>query len=271
MCPRIAWIRFERIFVTTHSPYFIDVDYFDGIKMFRNATGSVDISKSSFESVLGEYNKAFKKKLQNKDQARAKLAIQTQPKFNELFFADCVVLVEGISDLACIEAYLRLSERKKDFQKSGSFIISCDSKSSLVLMLLIAKSFGINRHVIFDCDSKYKLLVEEDAKKHQGAHNKHIQDNDAILTLSGHDKIGEFPEKHIIKDNLTAWHFDIEKVLEAEYGANKDVYYQAGRDAVGNLSGAHKHPLFVAACMSAAWDDGVRFTTIGSVIDRVLA
>ncbi|MEM6384414.1 MAG: hypothetical protein AAF739_17210 [Pseudomonadota bacterium] len=67
-----------------------------------------------------------------------------------------------------------------------------------------------------------------------------------------------------MKDNLTAWHFDIERMLEEEFGAKKENYYQAGRDTVGNLGGTKKHPLFVAACMSAAWDDGVRFETLGS-------
>ncbi|KAA9007776.1 ATP-dependent nuclease [Histidinibacterium aquaticum] len=260
-----------QVFVTTHSPYFIDVDYFDGIKMFRNDSGSVEISKSSFECVLKEYNKAFNKKLQNEDQARTKLAIQIQPKFNEIFFAERVVLVEGISDLACIEAYLRLSDKKRDFQKSGSFIVVCEGKSSLALMLLVAKSFGIQHHVIFDCDAVYKSLLEKDAAKYKRAHDEHIRDNDAILALTGHEKMESFPDSHIIKDNLTAWHFDIERMLEEEFGAKKENYYQAGRDAVGNLGGTKKHPLFVAACMSAAWDDGVRFETLGSLIDRVLA
>ena len=177
-----------QVLITTHSPYFVEVEHFDGIKMFRNVSGSVSVSKSSFSNILSDYNTAFDKALHNEDQARTKLAIQTQPKFNEIFFAEKVVLVEGISDLACLEAYLRLSGKKSDFQKSGASIVVCEGKSSLALMLLIAKSFSIPCHVIFDCDSGYEEKFRENPDKYQGARNEHIRDNDAILELAGHGK-----------------------------------------------------------------------------------
>ncbi|PVB61910.1 ATP-binding protein [Labrenzia sp. 011] len=96
-----------QVFITTHSPYFIDVDHYEGIKMFRNISGAASVSKSSFSTILTGYNGAFERPLRDEDQARTKLAIQTQPKFNEVFFADKVVLIEGISDQACFETFLR--------------------------------------------------------------------------------------------------------------------------------------------------------------------
>lgn len=121
----------SQVLLTTHSPYFIDVEYFDGIKVFRNTSGVATVSSSSFSEVLDNYNAAFKKPLQNEDQARTKLAIQTQPKFNEVFFAERVVVVEGVSDLACIEAYMRLSGKRSEFQKSGATIVVCEGKARL--------------------------------------------------------------------------------------------------------------------------------------------
>lgn len=102
-------------------------------------------------------------------------------------------MVEGISDHACIEAYLRLSNKKGNFQKSGSFIVVCEGKSSLGLMLLIANNFGIQHHVIFDCDAVYKSILEKDTAKYQRAHDEHNRDNDAILVITGHEKMGIFP------------------------------------------------------------------------------
>lgn len=249
-----------QIFITTHSPYFIDIEHYDGVKMFRNSSGSSRSKSSSFGTILAGYNGAFAKALRNEDQARTKLAIQTQPKFNEVFFADKVVLLEGICDLSCFETYLRLSGRKSDFQKSGAAMIVCEGKSSLALMVLIAKDFGIPFHVVFDCD----------ANSNEQYHAEHIRDNDAILQLAGHVAIGKFPDNHIFKPNLSAWLHSIDQVLEDEYGVDTLAFNQAGSDAVGNLRSSKKNPLYVAAAMKAAWDAGKRFRAIAKVVDAIL-
>ena len=249
-----------QLFVTTHSPYFIDVEHYDGIKVFRNQSGIAKSSKSSFSTILNGYNAAFARPLRNEDQARTKLAIQTQPKFNEIFFSDKVVLVEGICDLSCFETYLRLSGKKADFQKSGTSIVVCEGKSSLALMVLIANDFIIPYHVIFDCDSNCSLQYQ----------NEHIRDNDAILQLAGHAALGGFPTEHILKPNLSAWLDTIDRVLEDEYGADSAVFNQAGSDAVGNLRNSKKNPLHVAAAMKAAWDAGRRFPVFERVVGNIL-
>jgi len=261
-----------QILLTTHSPYFIDAEYFDGIKVFRNLDGAATISSSSFSEVLKNYNAAFvKQPLRNEDQALTKLAIQTQPKFNEIFFAERVVVVEGISDLACIEAYMRLSGTRSDFQKSGSAIVVCEGKSSLALMILIMKSFNIPYHAIFDCDSEYDEKYKQDPEKFREPYNEHFRDNDAILDLSGHPKIGSFPAEHIFQPNLTGWRFNIEKTLQAEFGEDKEECLQAGRNAVGNLRNSQKHPLYIAASMSKAWEKGKTFPVLQKVVERILA
>ena len=114
-----------------------------------------------------------------------KLAIQTQPKFNEVFFAERVVVVEGISDLACIEAYTRLPGKRSDFQKSRATIVVCEGKSSLALMILIMESFKFPYHAIFDCDSKYDEKFKENPDRFWEPYNEHIRDNNAILDLTG--------------------------------------------------------------------------------------
>ncbi len=250
-----------QVFITTHSPYFIDVEHYEGIKMFRNTSGAVSISKSSFQTILTEYNKAFEKPVRDEDQVRTKLAIHTQPKFNEIFFADKVVLVEGISDLACFETFLRLSERKSAFQKSGAAIVVCEGKSSLALMLLIAKDFKIPCHVIFDCDSRCDARYVAD----------HIRDNDAILALAGYPKINAFPTAHVLEPNATAWFHDIEQVLEDEYAADSASFNQAGCDAVGMLANSKKNPLYIAAAMKSAWDSGRRFNVLDAAVSSILS
>ena len=106
-----------QVFITTHSPYFIDVEHYEGIKMFRNVSGAVSASKSSFSTIVSGYNSAFGRPLQGEDQARAKLAIQTQPKFNEVFFAEKVVLIEGISDQALLRGIFEAFRAEDEISK----------------------------------------------------------------------------------------------------------------------------------------------------------
>lgn len=249
-----------QVFITTHSPYFIDVDHYEGIKMFRNSDGATSVSKSSFSTIQEGYNAAFSRPLHNEDQARTKLAIQMQPKFNEVFFADKVVLIEGISDQACIEAFLRLSERKSEFQKSGASMLVCEGKSSLALMLLIAKDFKIPCHIIFDCDGG----------SDERYHAEHINDNDAIFRLTGRAAIGALPTAHIIDVDLTAWEDNIETVLKDEFGDDTLRFNEAGSNAVGHLKNSKKNPLFVAAAMKAAWEAGRRFPVLDKVVTNIV-
>lgn len=259
-----------QVLVTTHSPHFVDVNHFDGIKVCKNIGGAAKVSDSSFSEVLRSYNDAFAKPLENENQARTKLAIQIQPKFNDVFFSELVVLVEGISDLACIESYLYLSGNRAAFQKSGAAIIVCEGKSSLALTITVMKIFGIPFHAIFDCDGEYEEKFAKNPDKYRRAHDEHIRDNDAILSLAGHKPLGQFPPNDILLENLTAWQFNIEHILDDEFGDDKEACLQAGRDAVGNLPSARKYPLFVAASMSAAWDMGKRFPAFEKVITRIL-
>jgi putative ATP-dependent endonuclease of the OLD family len=250
-----------QVLASSHSPYFIDVEHYDGIKMFRNPGTGVEITSSNFTEILEEYNSAFDRQLQNDDQIKTKLSIQTVPKFNEIFFSDKVVLLEGISDQACIEAYLRLSGRRGDFQKSGTALVVCEGKSSLVLMLIIAKKFGIPYHVIFDCDGNC-------ADAHKALH---LRDNSAILRLSGHPAMASFPTAHITHPNLTAWVNAIEGMLEEEFGAEKDAISEQGRLATGQLKNCIKYPLYVATVMSDAWDRGKTFPVLEGTIERILS
>ncbi|MEM5471916.1 ATP-dependent endonuclease [Hoeflea sp. AS60] len=248
-----------QIFISTHSPYFIDVEFYDGIKMFRNAGNGALITASNFATVLQTYNTTFNKPLNNDSQIKAKLSVQMLPKYNEVFFAEKVILVEGISDQACLEAYIRLSGKNQDFQRSGSAIVVCEGKSSLAIMLIIAKEFGIPFHVVFDCDSDC-----DDVHK-----SEHLRDNNAILSLAGHAQMTEFPEDDIVHPNLIGWLNNIEGMMDAEFGEHGEKIKQAGRHATGNLKSCKKSPMYVATVMSEAWAQGKTFPTLEGVIDRI--
>ena len=249
-----------QVFITTHSPHFIDVDHYSGIKVFRNGTEGTNITSSSFSSIIGSYNTAFAKKITSEDQARAKLAIQLIPKFNELFFADKVVLVEGISDQACIEAYLRVSGRKPEFVRSGACILVCEGKSSLALLVLIARAFGIPHHVVFDCDANC------DPNKS----TEHIRDNDAIFSLLDLPKLEALPTGRILSKNVTAWLNQIDDVFEEQLGEHLESARQAGRDAVGNISSAKKHPIYISAATRDAWEKGQRFPVFEEIVSNMM-
>jgi len=249
-----------QIFLSTHSPYFINIEFFEGIKMFRNTSGQTKITCSNLDEIITKYNTAFAKGLMDEDQARTKLSVNLLPKYNELFFTDKVVLVEGISDQACLEAYLKLSGSKKDFMSSGISILVCEGKSSLSLMVLIAKSFEIPTHVIFDCDS--------DCEAHHQA--DHVRDNNAIFQLVNGSTQDQFPSSHVLEKNMTAWVNNIDEVLNDQLDAQKDVICNKGRAAAGNLRNCGKNPIYIAAVFDEAFGLGKDFPVFKQVVENIL-
>lgn len=250
-----------QVFLTTHSPYFVDVEFYEGIKLFQKTQNGAIPRGAFFQDIIHGYKTAFPKPLRNDDQLRAKLAIQAQPKYNEIFFAEKIVLVEGISDKACLETYLRLSGQHERFLRSGTSILVCEGKSSLAFMLLIASRFHIPRHVIMDCDGQ-----EQEPNKR----SKHIADNNAIFGMIGRAQEADMPIAHTLEKGLTAWRHTIEEVLETEFGDHLEACKNAGSLAVGQLGGSSKNPVFVAAAMAHAWEEGVRFPVLSKVVNNIL-
>ena len=263
-----------QVLITTHSPNFVNVEHYEGIRRFSNADGKLVVSSSTFDELWNSYNAAFSKPLPSDDadkaqlQIKAKLAIQTLPKFNDIFFVERAVLVEGISDQACFNTLIDAKGMRSQFQRLGLDILSCDGKSNLAFLKLIADEFEIPAFVVFDCD--YDQATSSEQPGDGSRRQYHEQDNSAIFNLCGYELNGGFPDSDLIQDNFVAWKNDIEDVIKMDCGDHFESAKSRASIAVGQLADAKKNPLFVAVLVQEAAHSGCKFPRLSEALSKMI-
>ena len=251
-----------QVYLTTHSPYFVDIESLDGLKKIAKPAGHSEVHVGDLESLTQTYNECFIDSDRKIDAIRAKLCIQLQPRATELFFSDFVVLVEGISDKSYLDTYMALSGDMQEFQELGGNIIEAGGKSSLILLMLLTRQFQVPCYVVFDCDG------DVDRPDHRAKHEK---DNKTAFKLAGQEENDPFPNEVIVNDSLTAWRTNIEDVVEGDLGALSSDATEHGRKAAGNLKDCRKNPFFVSASMKYGWEKDCRFETLKNVVGKMLS
>lgn len=250
-----------QVFLTSHSPYFVDLESLEGLRRV-----SRQVSLSCHGTSLAEFAKAYNEFVEDTsrhiDAVSAKIGVHLHPRAAEIFFADFVVLVEGVSDAAALETYLRLTELDSRFIVNGGTIVEAGGKSALVMLILIARSFGIPHFVIFDLDSN-----ETD----EGNRNKHAKDNKSIFQLLGLKSEDAFPTGGMRLENLVAWEENIESALANDFGDKAQECMEAGRRRVGHLKDSKKNPIHVAAQVEWAFKNGIKLQSLEDVSQRVIS
>ena len=175
-------IRFQIIF-TTHSEKFIGLNKFNSARILRkyregddirHTTASIEISACSryFANLAGREplpDTAFE----------AKMHIFSR-ELCEGFFANKVILVEGVSDKAAIEGAYRAAQRSPEAE--GIAILAADGKTKMDKPLYIFRKLGIPVYPVFDSD-------QGKSQKKQKP-----QTNVLIQRILGIDEPSEFPD-----------------------------------------------------------------------------
>jgi putative ATP-dependent endonuclease of OLD family len=171
-----------QLFICTHSPDFLSVEYLDEIVVVRKSkdTGTylnhADVQNfvedfqtrrgtiTTKEDILLRYKNAYEN------------TGDTQ-KANEAFFAKKIVLVEGQSEALVIPYFFDLVIY--DYIKEGVSIVRCGGKDEIDRFYRLYVEFGIPCFVIFDGDAHLAGTDEE---------AENIKKNQTILELFGvHD------------------------------------------------------------------------------------
>lgn len=176
-----------QVFLTTHSPHFLDVGSFNEIFIARKNSqkgtyincASVDKFitdlrlrtgiNSDQESMLLQYKNAYE------------YTGDTQ-KANEAFFSKAVILVEGESE-SLVLPYL-FDVVKFDYIGKGITIVRCGGKNDIDRFYRLYSEFGIPCYIIFDGDNHHIGTKEEKAT---------IEKNRALLKLLGQEE-KDFPD-----------------------------------------------------------------------------
>ncbi len=251
----------SQIILSTHSPYFVSSKGFENIRMVRKSKDDMasKLSHATYDEISETIAKALGKKPVSPTAMLANIAQIMQPSQNELYFANIVILVEGIEDIAYLSTYLQLSGRWDDFRKCGCHFVVTSGKTSMSRPLAVAKALDIPVFVVFDADA--------DAKEDQLAN--HARDNKCIMSLCGIDSEEALPEKTLYLGNAVIWQSNILAVVKNDFGIDK---WQSAEENAKSTQGYtvgknRKNILLIAATLEELYEKGER----SNVLDRACA
>ncbi|MFX1477959.1 MAG: ATP-dependent endonuclease [Promethearchaeota archaeon] len=173
-----------QIICSSHSPYLIDIQNVNYIRLLRKVKEGDEFKVFVKEVDLNIIAQKLKEIWEFPTEIRSDestlisrlIAIMTS-ELSEGFFADKVVLVEGLEDQSALYA-LDQQLNEENFDKSGIVIIPVLGKRNLDRPALIFKELDIPTYVIFDTDSDKRNDDLESHKKCNIALRKIMGDDD---------------------------------------------------------------------------------------------
>lgn len=258
-----------QVIVTTHSPAFVTGEHFEHVRMVRRdpATKRSSVLSLSHQTIADRYAGAVGNALVKPAGGLAKVHQMLQVGLSEMFFTQRLVLVEGLEDVACITAWLHLTDRIEDFRRAGCHIVPANGKSEIIRPLIIAQGLEIPVFVVFDADSD-KIAKEAQRLNHE-------RDNRALLQLLGVPQDQLFPTDPIWGGTHAVWPQDIGVMIKSDLlqtlgEAEYEKVLNTARAAFDNESGLEKNTMFVSQKLALALDSGGRSATLDKLCDSIL-
>ncbi len=191
------------------------------------------------------------------DALRARLHI-ISAEIAEGFFADAVVLVEGVSDRAAIMAAAALGD--VDLEALGIAVLPVAGKTKLDRPLAIFTAFEIPTFVVWDCD-------RQGLKVNGGEQNRALQRLMGVPPDSVKDSLST------VTKSFACFETKLEKVLKEELGVQ---LYQQQLDVVKAKYGieknddAEKAPFVMHQLLAGASSKGKQSATLQSIVQAVV-
>lgn len=210
--PDSKGFRFQ-VFYTTHSPYFVGLDYFQAIRRVEKTTcpdGAMQskIKRTTLKEVGDDALKAYNKPGKSTEVSTwARMKSILGINGSEGFFADGIILVEGREDEAILTAHIEHNKISLDSQ--GICMVAAHGKTNIPLLLALYNRLNIPTFTIFDGDGKIEDI------------------NNAILNLLG--KPPQEKSKSEVFTNGAVWEHDFAKAIQIEVG--KDNWDKACQEA----------------------------------------
>jgi len=254
--------REAQILITTHSPHFVSGEAFEDIRVVRRVAGSqhsviCSYDYDRFSAVFANAKGAIPMKAEG---ALAKVHQVLQPALNEMFFAQRVVLVEGLEDVAYIHSWLVVSGRWDEFRRRGVHVVPANGKSALLYPLIIAKGLEIPTLLIFDADA--------DDQKNRAMHER---DNSALLRVANGEYMTPFPAVTVLTDTHVVWPHDMGASVKAAVSdaawTESANYATVQCGMAGELS---KNALHIGARLAWFWDNDYRPEPLEQLCVKIL-
>jgi predicted ATP-dependent endonuclease of OLD family len=260
---RHTGIRLQ-IILATHSPLFVHLPHFNEVRIARrhsDAPHNVIISKLTLADCsagLAQLHAPARNPLGDNAFA-AKLHIFNS-EVSEGFFARKVVLVEGISDKAILEASYKLKNRSP--LAEGICIVDVGGKKKLDKPAYIFHALSIPTYVIVDNDRS----STEPAKQ-----QREIEYNHFLQRVCGVEvaELSSWPVG--VHSRWAAWDGNLEKYLISRCGAA--AYATAKQNAMARFEvdgdDCVKSPEIASAMLEQFYRDGVTFDELDQIIATI--
>ena len=221
-----------------------------------------DVRYVTYPEIAKEIASATGKPIAEPSGTLAKMNQLLQPSVSEMFFATRLVLVEGMEDVAYINAYLHLLGEWELYRRMGCHIVPANGKNQLLQPLIIAKQMHIPTLLVFDCDGQ-----ETDPDKRK----LHEKDNKALLRLLSKPEEDPLPASDYWGPGFVMWHSEIGSVVREEIGANDWQRFREAADKdFGQVGSLQKNTLHITASLAYAWDEGKKSPSLERLCKQIL-
>lgn len=258
----------NQIIYASHSPYFVDLHRFDQIRMVRKVPSPDSlvpqsiVTRFSLNQAAEEIAKACN--ADPDDFTRGSFRARAMPVMNTIvnegFFADVVVVVEGLSEVGTL---WKLQEiMKKDWSQLGIVVVPAGGKNNIDRPTVIFRGISIPTYFIFDADSQLvgKRKKEEDAKNR----------NHRYLRLAG-ASIEDFPDTQI-HGTWAVFNKNLEGILKEALGngpfqsIQEDVASELGYDDADRVN---KNIEGAARFIELVHENGYQIPTLEEIVEKV--
>ncbi|RKH53441.1 DUF2813 domain-containing protein [Corallococcus sp. AB050B] len=255
-----------QIITCTHSPHFVSARGFEDVRVVRRdaAQKHAYVSSLTLEHLRTTLSAYTSRSVSHSNSALVRLEQILQPSVNEMFFSEVVVFVEGIEDVACITTYLELMGLYDDFIRLGCHFVPCGGKSRLAEPVIVAKGLKIPTFIVFDSDGHEQGLLNR---------SRHEKDNRELLKICSSQGVEPFPQSTFWAVDHVMWKTEIQGEIESEIGPGE---WQLVKDSIRKEYSIHmpsvdKHTLFLAYCLTYAWDQGRRSHSLERLCKSICA
>ncbi len=251
-----------QIVYATHSPYFVEVEHFDEVRMCRKASAGEGeprvTSLISFSRLQAAQRLAEISGRNIADFTARTFVTRAAPILNSLvnegLFADVAVVVEGESDVAALWAMQTVLGQRWD--EMGIVVVPAGGKNNIDRIVVAFQGFGIPTYFMFDGDRRGS----------EGA-----SANRALLRLGGVD-VEDYPPT-TISHSCAVFEDDLEGYLRSEMS---DDYERLRDECAGHCghdrpSNALKNSEVMAAFLRQGLDAGYTFGALREVVERITA
>jgi len=250
-----------QVIFASHSPMFVSMARFHEIVLTRRRRIDGDgpkecyVTSSTLDAVALRLEQAFQKPLGTFTAATLAPRLHVLgPELAEGFFANCVVLVEGVDDRAALIGAAKLSG--VDFEALGIAILSASGKNNLDRPAAIFLGLGIPCFMMWDCDG---------VESAQNAAFPRLLDPATALDAKPVTTVGT---------TFACFTHNLETTLSEEIGADAfERYLATAREEydLASRADAIKSPAVMSRVLQLAADDDRICTALKAIVEAIVA